>query len=186
MNTAVPTESESRILMQSHLKLLEICYYVSGGIKIFFISFFLIYVVVLLGLSFMPETALENSSTPSTSSASGDLHEPRTENHPEQTESKGINSKQDYAMFQWAMRGFAAFMGLIVLIGWSFGALVIYAGWCIRKRKYRTFVHIIGALHCLFIPYGTMIGVFSLLTLSKPEAVKAFTPSATPLSESSS
>jgi|YelNatPaOPRAMG01_1025707.scaffolds.fasta_scaffold34832_5 hypothetical protein len=63
--------------------------------------------------------------------------------------------------------------GLVVLGGWSLGALTIYAGQCIRMRKKYTFIQVIEALLCFFVtPLGTALGIFTLLTLNQP-TVKA-------------
>ncbi len=63
--------------------------------------------------------------------------------------------------------------GLFVLGGWFLGALTIYAGQCLRMRKKYTFIQVIEALLCFFItPFGTALGIFTLLTLNQP-TVKA-------------
>jgi hypothetical protein len=38
------------------------------------------------------------------------------------------------------------------------------------------FIQIISGLNCLFIPYGTILGVFTLVVLSRPQAKVFFSP----------
>lgn len=45
------------------------------------------------------------------------------------------------------------------------GILNLLSGLFIRKRIYRTFSIVIAALDCLQIPFGTMLGVFTLVVL---------------------
>lgn len=179
MNPVIPTEYGRELLIQSHLRLLEICFYVSGGVKAIFSCFFIFHFIFLLVFSFMPESSLKQSK----SSAS-----PHSENRREEPEAHGDSSSSsgekasEYAVFQWMMRGFALVIGFIILCGWTLGGLIIYAGYCIRKRKHHLFTQLMSGLQCLFIPYGTLIGVFALMTLTKPEASALFhpTPSTTP------
>ena len=69
--------------------------------------------------------------------------------------------------------GFVVVVGLVAaaLIGGKAGC-VIYAGRCLRSRRNRTFALVVAAIMCLGFPVGTVLGVFTLVVLSKPE-VKA-------------
>jgi hypothetical protein len=67
---------------------------------------------------------------------------------------------------------FALIGGAIVLSGWAFSACLFAAGRSIEARKRHTFCIVIAALSCAFFPFGTVLGVFSILVLTRP-AVKA-------------
>jgi hypothetical protein len=69
---------------------------------------------------------------------------------------------------------FAAVMGCVILLGWTFGALQIYAGRCIRLRRRRIFVMVIAGIECIFVPWGTLIGVFTILLLQRPHVTTLF------------
>jgi hypothetical protein len=58
---------------------------------------------------------------------------------------------------------FAVFAGLGVL----FGALEIIAGRCISLRRARVFTLIAALPGVVFIPYGTLLSVFTLLVLDR-------------------
>lgn len=73
-------------------------------------------------------------------------------------------------------------------IGWMFviiGSLVsialaalaflkIYAGRSIAKRKRRTFCFVVAVISCLGIPYGTLLGVFTFIVLSRKSVATLF------------
>ena len=62
----------------------------------------------------------------------------------------------------------AIFFGLFILAGWTFGGLTIYAGRCIKRRVRRTLTFVIACLNTLALPFGTVLGVFTLLVLARP------------------
>jgi hypothetical protein len=67
---------------------------------------------------------------------------------------------------------FALIGGAIVLCGWAFAALIFVAARSIAARKRHTFCIVIAALSCASFPFGTALGVLSLLVLTRP-TVKA-------------
>jgi hypothetical protein len=175
MNISNIDDSGRKLLMQSHLRLLEICYYVSGSFKVLFISIFLIHFFGILAFSFMPESFFNNSSQPSVSSSHIESTITIDKNQKTApTEAGKATQSSDYSSTQWVMRGAAALIGFAILCGWLLGGLIIYAGYCIRQRKHPLFIQLMGGLQCIFIPYGTLIGIFSLITLCKPEVAEAF------------
>jgi len=72
------------------------------------------------------------------------------------------------------MKVFAVVIGLFILAGWSFGGLTIYAGRCIRARVHRTFAFVMACLNVMFIPFGTVLGVFTLIVLSRPSVKRLY------------
>lgn len=60
-------------------------------------------------------------------------------------------------------------IGLTVTgIGWTYGGLTAYSGRCIAQQKHRTFSLIMGLLNCMWMPLGTVLGVFTFITLGRP------------------
>ncbi|MBI1840227.1 MAG: hypothetical protein HYR88_05175 [Verrucomicrobia bacterium] len=55
--------------------------------------------------------------------------------------------------------------GVAVLLGWTLGLCTIVSGRFIHQRKHRTFSLVVAAIQCLFIPFGTTLGVFTLIVL---------------------
>jgi len=62
---------------------------------------------------------------------------------------------------------FAWVVGVFILLGWTFGALTIYAGRCIKFRSRRALSLVMAALNTIAIPVGTIVGVCGLMVLSR-------------------
>lgn len=75
------------------------------------------------------------------------------------------------ALFGWI---FMLFGGLFVLFGWTLGGLMIYAGRCLQQRKKHTFCLVAAAVSCVMMPLGTVLGVFTIIVLTKPSVKQLF------------
>lgn len=71
----------------------------------------------------------------------------------------------------WIFIGIGAF---VMMIGFAFAATVAVAGRFLSKRRHHKFCIAVAAVSCLFMPFGTVLGVFTLITLMKPEAEALF------------
>jgi hypothetical protein len=58
------------------------------------------------------------------------------------------------------------------VFSWTTVALLIVAAQRLRRRTRWTFCFVVGAISCLFQPLGTVLGVFTIIVLSRP-SVKA-------------
>ncbi len=70
--------------------------------------------------------------------------------------------------------GFIGFGSAIIIIGWTAAILVIMAGYRMTKRKSLKFCMIVAGIECFFMPFGTIIGIFTLILLTKPETKRLF------------
>jgi hypothetical protein len=74
--------------------------------------------------------------------------------------------------------GFLRIMGLVfglfILLGWTFGALTLFAGRCLKRRSRRAFVITMACLNLLFLPLGTLLGVATLMVLTRPSVKAAY------------
>jgi hypothetical protein len=68
----------------------------------------------------------------------------------------------------------SAFAGCFMLLGWLFGGLTIYSGICLRKRKHRPFSLAVAVINCLSIPFGTALGIFTILVLSRASVKRLY------------
>src|SRR5437899_13028568 len=66
---------------------------------------------------------------------------------------------------------FVAFAACFMLAGWVFATLVILTGRFLARRKYYTFCFVMAAVESLFMPFGTVLAVFTLVVLLR-EPVK--------------
>ena len=62
--------------------------------------------------------------------------------------------------------------GGFFLVGQSLAICIIIAGRFLARRKRYLFVFVIACCECLFMPFGTVLGVFTIVLLSR-ESVKA-------------
>jgi hypothetical protein len=63
---------------------------------------------------------------------------------------------------------FTLIPALIILLGWAFAACVIMAGRNIKWRRHYMFCMVMAGIECLFTPFGTVLGVFTLILLTRP------------------
>lgn len=66
---------------------------------------------------------------------------------------------------------FGAFMvglGLtLTLLGWATAICTIISGRMLAQRKRRMFSFVVAAILCVFMPLGTVLGVFTIIVLSR-------------------
>ncbi len=79
----------------------------------------------------------------------------------------GPPPKEFFDMFVW----FYVFMGALLLLGL---VLNVLSGLFLRQRRHRIFSLVIAGLNCLQIPFGTALGVFTILVLSRPSVCQLY------------
>ncbi|HEX7898713.1 MAG TPA: hypothetical protein VF950_13195 [Planctomycetota bacterium] len=72
----------------------------------------------------------------------------------------------------WFGLFFVVIGGAFVLAGWTLAVLKFFTGRCLARRRRRTFCVIVACVCCVLPPIGTILGVFTLVVLSRP-SVKA-------------
>jgi hypothetical protein len=65
---------------------------------------------------------------------------------------------------------------VFILLGWASAACILMAGSKLKKRQGRLFCMVVAGIECMFMPFGTVLGVFTLITLNK-DSVKELFPS---------
>lgn len=154
----VSASDELKIVARERMNFLAIGFYVRGGMMFFFGCFFLLYVAMFTAFAFMPQSAWN--------------HQPphRAVTAPAANASPMPDVANPGAPPIAVFRIMAGVMSGVVFLAWVGGALTLYSGRCIKKRKHRPLVYVMAALNCLFIPYGTLLGVFTFIILGSPEA----------------
>jgi hypothetical protein len=69
---------------------------------------------------------------------------------------------------------FVAFAALFIVIGLTFAALTFFAGRSLAKRKRYTFCLVMAAVECMFMPFGTVLGVFTIIVLIRDSVKPLF------------
>src|ERR1700742_3100547 len=60
------------------------------------------------------------------------------------------------------------FFGLAFFaLGIAFGVGLLWSGHCLARRKHYQFSLVMAGIECLFVPFGTVLGVFTLVVLSR-------------------
>jgi len=62
----------------------------------------------------------------------------------------------------------------LILGGLTVAGCLFHAARCLRERRSRTFCIVTAAVACLWVPLGTVLGVFTLLVLSRDGVRQAF------------
>ena len=65
---------------------------------------------------------------------------------------------------------FMAIGALLFLIGQTVAISVIVSGLLLKKRVKYMFSFVLACVACLFMPFGTVLGIFTIIVLIKPEA----------------
>jgi hypothetical protein len=73
---------------------------------------------------------------------------------------------------------FAVLGSLLFLIGIAMAICILIAGRSLALRKRYSFAFVMACIECLFIPFGTILGVFTIVVLSR-ESVRGLFATAT-------
>jgi hypothetical protein len=130
--------------VEKNLRLLSIFHYVVGGLVALVSSLFLLYVAI--------GVAMLTHSAGFVGTAKGSADGPPTV----------------VGVF------FVVLGGVAVLLGWTMGALAVVAGRSIAQRRRHTLCIVVASLLCMFMPFGTLLGVFTLILLTKPYVRQQF------------
>ncbi len=63
---------------------------------------------------------------------------------------------------------------IIILLGWTLAILTVVAGRKLSKQNGYTFCMVIAALLCMFMPFGTILGVFTIVVLMRDSVKELF------------
>lgn len=83
----------------------------------------------------------------------------------------GPGSGQNAAFFGWL---FVILGSAFILLGWTFAVLVLIAGRFIAQRKNYTFCFMVACIECLAVPFGTVLGILTILVLNRRSVKELF------------
>ena len=69
---------------------------------------------------------------------------------------------------------FMIFGGMLFIAGETMAALIVAAGISLRRRVRYGFVFVLACIQCMFFPFGTVLGVFTIIVLSRPSVKQMF------------
>lgn len=62
----------------------------------------------------------------------------------------------------------------IIVAGWIFAVLIFIAGSRLKQRRAYNFCLVIAFLECLIIPLGTVLGIFTIINLTRESVRELF------------
>ena len=75
-------------------------------------------------------------------------------------------------LFGWA---FVLAAGAAILIGWTLAACTVIAGRSIaQRRRYLFCLVVAGVMAAMCMPFGTVLGVFTIIVLMRPSVKREF------------
>jgi hypothetical protein len=69
---------------------------------------------------------------------------------------------------------FVIFAGTFIGFGLIFAGLIILSGRFLAKHNHHTFCLVMAGVECIFMPFGTVLGVFTLVVLMRETAKQLF------------
>jgi hypothetical protein len=148
----VPNDpAQQALLDDEHLRLLTIGFYVSAAITAFFSLFGLFYAA----MGFFIGTAVSHTARNVADAA----------------------QSADTAAAPQFIGALFGIIGLVIFVlALAFAGAKVYAAVCLKRRKGRTFCLVVAAISCLEVPWGTLLGVFTIIVLERPTVSRQFLP----------
>jgi hypothetical protein len=75
---------------------------------------------------------------------------------------------------EWLGLLFAIMGGVFFLVAQAMAWSIIYSGFQIKKRAHYTLSFIIACIMCILVPLGTVLGVFTIIVLSRESVKKLY------------
>jgi len=69
---------------------------------------------------------------------------------------------------------FTVAAGVMIVVMWSLAIVIFCAGRSLQKRRRRLFCLIVAGLECMMMPFGTVLGVFTMVVLMRPSVCRLF------------
>jgi len=69
---------------------------------------------------------------------------------------------------------FIFFAGFFILCGWTLALFMFLTGRCLHRRRAWKFCLVVGAIECIVMPFGTVLGVFTIVVLSRQSVKELF------------
>jgi hypothetical protein len=63
---------------------------------------------------------------------------------------------------------------LLILAGWTLAVSIVVAGRSLARRTNYTRCFVVAGIQCILFPFGTVLGVFTIIVLSRPSVKVLF------------
>jgi hypothetical protein len=75
---------------------------------------------------------------------------------------------------------FAIMGGVFISVGWIFAAFIVTAGRFLARHKHYLFCLVIAGIECILMPFGTVLGVFTIIVLMQDSTNQIFSANQAP------
>lgn len=80
--------------------------------------------------------------------------------------------------FPFPLRAFGFIFTVIpaamMLFGWAFAIALAISGYFLAKKQHYLFCMTLAGISCTFLPFGTVLGLFTLIVLMRPSVKELF------------
>jgi hypothetical protein len=78
--------------------------------------------------------------------------------------------------FPFSMFGlmFTIIPAVMIFFGWAFAIALAISGYFLTKKQHYLFCMIMAGVSCIFTPFGTVLGVFTIVVLMRPSVKELF------------
>jgi hypothetical protein len=63
---------------------------------------------------------------------------------------------------------------VLIVLGWAFAACIIIAGRSLARQVHYLFCMVMAAIECMLMPFGTVLGIFTIIVLARPTVKEMF------------
>lgn len=152
MNSAPPRQDDPHKVDIAHLNLLSVFHFVGAGFSFLGLGFLFLHYLFFRLVFVVPFKAA--------------MSDPKM--------FQGTNAVPAPRPPSWILDLFHWFyvLGALVLIG--FAVVNVISALNLRARRNRNFSMVVAGLNCIHIPIGTVLGVFTLVVLSRPSVEELY------------
>ena len=86
----------------------------------------------------------------------------------------GFGDFGDEPELWWVGWFMMAFAGFFILAGWAFAICMGLAGKYLGERSHYQFCFVMACIACVFAPFGTVLGILTLVVLMRPSVKPLF------------
>jgi len=69
---------------------------------------------------------------------------------------------------------FTIIPAIFILLGWALAISLAVSGYFLSKKTKYLFCLVVAGISCIFTPFGTVLGVFTIIVLMRPSVKKLF------------
>lgn len=69
---------------------------------------------------------------------------------------------------------FTILPAVMIFFGLAFAVALAISGYFLLKKRHYLYCMVMGAISCVFVPFGTVLGIFTIIVLQRPSVKELF------------